>query len=346
MYWGIGDMKFARPIRWLLAIIDEKDLEVNLVGTDPEVTSSSLSRGLRFNHTDVLIKSACSYHLTMRNAGVVVDREERGKLIEDLVEESSIELGFNADLTSKLLNELTDLVESPYLIQGEFDQCYLGLPAEVLSTVMKVHQRYIPLYVKDIQTDPLALDSKNVLAPFFLCVCNGLNESTNLIKEGNQRVLKARFSDAQFFIDYDRSISSSDRIEQLKKVVFVEGLGSLYDRVKRIEWLVDVLINHVDVSADLNSNHLIKATQLCKHDLVSHMVSEFPELQGIMGGKYILAEGESKEVALAVLEQYLPRGQGDILPKSSSGSALAILDRIELLISIYAKGERPSGLIC
>ncbi len=342
MYWGVGDMRFARPIRWLVSLIDEKELFIELIGTDPKVTSGSLSRGLRLNHNYVSIKSASSYHSDMREAGIVVDREQRVKIIKDLVQESSNELCVNADLTSNLLNELTDLVESPYLIRGEFDQCYLGLPPEVLSTVMKVHQRYIPLYVRNIEIDPLSLDARNVLSPYFLCVCNGLNKSNDLIKEGNQRVLKARFSDAQFFIDVDRSSSSLDRIEQLKKVTFVDGLGSLFDRVKRIEWLADVLIEHLNCS-DINLDHLRRAAKLCKHDLVSNMVGEFPELQGIIGGKYLLAEGEPREVALAVLEQYLPRGQGDNLPASLLGSSLSILDRVELLLSIYAKGERPSG---
>ncbi len=342
MYWGVGDMRFARPIRWVVALMDDKELSLTLVGTDPEVKSSCLSRGLRLKHTDISIKSASSYHSIMKKAGVIVDRDERAKLIKDLVEESAAELRVTADLTSNLLDELTDLVEAPYLIRGKFDHSFLGLPAEVLSTVMKVHQRYIPLYAQNIDIDPLALDAKNLLSSYFLCVCNGLSKSSELVKEGNQRVLKARFSDAQFFIDVDRSLTSSDRIGQLNKVTFVDGLGSLYDRVKRIEWLVDVLVSHLNTS-DNNLNHLRRAAQLSKHDLVSNMVGEFPELQGIIGGKYILAEGESREVALAVLEQYLPRGQGDDLPKSFSGSALAILDRIELLLSIYAKGERPSG---
>jgi len=155
-------------------------------------------------------------------------------------------------------------------------------------------------------------------------------------------VLKARLADAEFFVDVDRSIASIDRREQLARVTFAEGLGSLLDRVERIEWLTDLLVDQLDMSAPI-SVKARRAAHLCKHDLVSQMVGEFPELQGVIGGKYLLAEGEPREVALAVLEHYLPRGSGDALPESDAGAVLALAERLELLLSIYAKGERPSG---
>ncbi|AAP99875.1 MULTISPECIES: glycine--tRNA ligase subunit beta [Prochlorococcus] len=342
MRWGSGDSRFSRPVRWLVALLDDNEIKVKLPDTDPEILSGRLSRGHRLVSNEILIESSGEYFEILRGAGVIVDREERLDLIKSLVEKSSLEVNATADLTSKLLNELTDLVELPYLIRGEFNESFLELPAEVLSTVMQVHQRYIPLYKNDDEVDPLALEAKGILTPFFLCICNGLPQSKDLIKEGNERVLKARFADAKFFINADRGLSSTSRTDQLKNVTFADGLGSLYDRVKRIEWLAELFIKTVNFPEG-NSNFLRKASSLCKHDLVSHMVGEFPELQGIIGAKYLLAEGESREVALAVLEQYLPRGYADKLPESFVGSALALIERIELLLSIYSKGERPSG---
>ncbi len=342
MRWGEGEIRFARPIRWIVSLLDFREIKFKLPGTDPEIVSGCISRGHRLKESAISISSSKEYQDIMRSAGVIIDRVERANLIKNLVEQSSIDINAKPDLTSDLLNELTDLVEFPSLIRGEFQQDFLELPAEVLSTVMKVHQRYIPIYIKDSDIDPLALDAKNILAPCFFCISNGLPNSNDLIRDGNERVLKARFADAQFFVNADRSSSSAKRINQLKKVTFSEGLGSLYDRVMRIEWLADLFISKVDISSD-NARFLKRSSYLCKHDLVSHMVGEFPELQGVIGAKYLLAEGEPREVALAVLEHYLPRGQGDVLPKSFTGSALALIERIELLLSIFAKGHRPSG---
>ncbi len=342
MRWGEGIMRFSRPIRWIVSLLDEKEIPIVLNDVDPIVISSRSSGGHRLYKKDVLITSANDYHNIMQEVGVIANRDDRAALIRDLVHKSSSELNARPDLTKELLDELTDLVESPSLICGEFEKSFLELPSEVLSTVMRVHQRYIPVYVNDALTDSLSLDSKGILTPYFICICNSLPESHELVKAGNERVLQARFADAQFFINADRSYSSSARRDQLKKVTFVEGLGTLFDRVLRIEWLAN-LFNEKLRSSDLDSNNLKRAAFFSKNDLVSQMVSEFPELQGIIGAKYLLAEGENRDVALAVLEQYLPRGQGDDLPTSYIGSALALIERIELLLSIFLIGQRPSG---
>jgi glycyl-tRNA synthetase beta chain len=190
--------------------------------------------------------------------------------------------------------------------------------------------------------DPLALEARGILLPRFLCVGNGRPEASDTVRRGNERVLKARLADAEFFVQADLAVPSIDRRDQLARVTFAQGLGSLLDRVERLEWCVDVLLQQLGIGA-AEAEHTRRAAHLCKHDLVSQMVGEFPELQGSMGGKYLLAEGEPRAVALAVLEHYQPKGAGDALPSSVAGAVLALAERLELLLSIFAKGERPSG---
>ncbi len=343
MRWGDSERRFSRPIRWIVSLLDKELIPIHLSECDPEVHSDKISRGLRFKELNPIITSANDYFDILSEAGVCVNRISRKSLINDLISHKAKFYNAIPDIPLKLLDELTDLVENPSLISGEFDSSFLSLPPEVLSTVMKVHQRYVPLYlIEKKELDPLFLNSNDILLPLFLCISNGMTEANDRIKKGNERVLKARLSDAKFFIKTDLSISSTNRLEQLKQVSFFKGLGSLYDRVKRIEWIVELLINQIE-GPKINSNHTIRAASLCKHDLVSQMVGEFPELEGIIGGKYLLHEKEPRDVALAVLEHYLPRGTGDSLPQSDSGSILALAERFELLLSIFSKGDRPTG---
>ncbi len=342
MRWGEGERRFSRPIRWIVAMLDEEIIPVTLTDTDPVISSGNTSRGNRLYSNHVKINSAKSYIEELRKSGVVVDRKERGEMINNMINSTSKTLNAWPDLPSELSEELTDLVEQPMLVQGSIDNKYLDLPPEVISTVMKVHQRYVPLYKNDASFDDLLLNSRATLLPKFLCITNSLSSSSEQVKIGNERVLKARLADAEFFINTDRSIISSQRKEQLAFVTFAEGLGSLLDRVRRMEWLVDILVKYFN-SKEINLVDLTRSTTLCKHDLVSQIIFEFPELQGIMGGKYLLLEGENKDVALAVSEHYLPKGSSDSLPKSINGSLLSIVDRVELLLSIFSKGERPSG---
>ena len=340
--WGDGDTRFSRPVRWLVALLGSELIPVTLPGSDPLVHSGRSSRGHRLQAGDVLISEASAYAATLAQAGVQVNRSERGALIRSAVETAAAALEATPDLPDALFEELTDLVESPLLIEGSVAEHYLALPAEVLSTVMRAHQRYVPLYRKNASADPLALDARSSLLARFLCIGNGRPEATDTVRRGNERVLKARLADAEFFVQADRSVPSIDRRDQLARVTFAEGLGSLLDRVERLEWLTDVLVETLQLPAE-TAGHARRAAHLCKHDLVSQMVGEFPELQGVMGGKYLLAEGEPRAVALAVLEHYLPKGAGDALPTSDAGAVVALAERFELLLSIYAKGERPTG---
>ncbi len=342
MRWGEGESRFSRPVRWLVALLDAELVPVTLVGSDPAVAASKESRGHRLHKASVVVASAESYGVVLAAAGVEVDRERRGSLIRSAVEASAAAHDADADLPEALFQELIDLVESPSLLEGRFDEHYLGLPAEVLSTVMRSHQRYVPLYRKGHSPDPLALDARASLLPSFLCISNALPEASASVTRGNERVLKARLADAEFFVRADRNIASIDRRSQLSRVTFAEGLGTLLDRTERLEWCTDVLLEQLELSASCGS-HARRAAHLCKHDLVSQMVGEFPELQGAMGGKYLVAEGEPWQVGLAVLEHYLPRGAGDALPNSVAGAVVALAERLELLLSIYAKGERPTG---
>ena len=352
MRWAEGESRFSRPVRWLVALLDGAVIPVTLTGSDPEVSAGRLSRGHRLHGAQagdgsggvpgVSIATASAYAETLAAAGVEVDRQRRATTIRAAVETAAAALQARPDLPQELFDELTDLVEAPLLIEGSVPESYLALPAEVLSTVMRAHQRYIPLYRQQAQIDPLALDARASLLPTFLCIANSLPAATDTVRRGNERVLKARLADAAFFVAADRAVASSDRRAQLARVTFAEGLGSLLNRVERLEWCTDGLVELLELG-DQDAAHARRAAHLCKHDLVSQMVGEFPELQGVMGGKYLLAEGEPRSVALAVLEHYLPRGAGDALPSSKVGAVVALAERLELLLSIYAKGERPSG---
>ena len=352
MRWAEGESRFSRPVRWLVALLDGAVIPVTLAGSDPEVSAGRLSRGHRLHGAqagdgsggvpEVSIATASAYAETLAAAGVEVDRQRRATTIRAAVDTAAAALQARPDLPQELFDELTDLVEAPLLIEGAVPEVYLALPAEVLSTVMRAHQRYIPLYRQQAEVDPLALDARSSLLPTFLCIANSLPAATATVRRGNERVLKARLADAEFFVAADRAVPSIDRRDQLARVTFAEGLGSLLNRVERLEWCTDGLVEQLGLGAQ-DAAHARRAAHLCKHDLVSQMVGEFPELQGVMGGKYLLAEGEPRPVALAVLEHYLPRGAGDSLPTSKAGAVVALAERLELLLSIYAKGERPSG---
>ena len=342
MRWGQGEARFSRPIRWLVALLNGDLVPVELPECDPPVSSGRLSRGHRLQAESITIHEAAGYGSQMAAADVLVDRAERGRWIREHLETGAAALGATIDLPDSLFEELIDLVESPQLIEGSIEERFLSLPPEVLSTVMRSHQRYVPLLQPASAIDPLALEAHGSLLSRFFCIGNGRPAATATIRRGNERVLRARLADAEFFIAADRRIASIDRRNQLDRVTFAEGLGSLRDRCERLEWCTDVLLEQLELAEPCGS-HARRAAHLCKHDLVSQMVGEFPELQGVMGGKYLLAEGEPRPVALAVLEHYLPRGAGDTLPGSDAGAVVALAERLELLLSIFAKGERPSG---
>ncbi len=343
MRWGTGGQRFSRPIRWLVALLGDAVIPVEQSGADPVVRSDRFSRGHRL-HGDqpVPIQDAASYAETLAAIGVQVDRSARADLIRSSIDEAAAASDGIPNCPGSLFEELVDLVEDPHVLRGRIADRFLALPPEVISTVMQSHQRYVPLDVPDVAVDPLRLSAESVLRPDFLLVSNGLREAASTIVRGNERVLTARLADAEFFLGVDRRQSSVDRREALARVTFAEGLGSLRDRSDRIERIATELVNHLDLAPEV-ATAAQRAAHLCKHDLVSQMVGEFPELQGLMGGKYLLEEGETRAVAVAVVEHYYPRGAGDALPGSDAGAIVALAERLELLLSIYTKGERPSG---
>ena len=343
MRWGTGAQRFSRPIRWLLALQGSNVIPVVLDGADPEVRSDRFSRAHRLHGDEPLsIASADAFAETLDAAGVVVDRTERAKRIRTSLDQSAEAANGTPDCPESLFEELVDLVEDPRVLEGTIAERFLQLPPEVISTVMQAHQRYVPLQVPDLESDPLRLTADAVLRPQFLLVGNGLAPAASLIVRGNERVLGARLADAEFFLDVDRRQSSASRREALDRVTFAEGLGSLLDRCERIERLTGLLLKQLGLNQAI-TDAAQRAAHFCKNDLVSQMVGEFPELQGLMGGKYLLEEGEPREVALAVVEHYLPRGAGDDLPATPAGAVVAVAERLELLLSIFAKGERPTG---
>ena len=342
MKWGSGNFKFSRPIRWILSLYNDEILNLSLKDIDSSLKIGNVSRGHRLFKSDIKIENSREYFQLLARNGVIVNRDERKSKIVNLIKNASDKLKLSPDLDNKLLDELTDLVESPNLVIGSFSNEYLTLPSEVLCTVMKSHQRYIPLFNKRKDINKLDINSKDILSTNFLCISNGLEDSKELIKKGNEKVLKARFADAKFFIEADKNTTCFERNQNIKNISYLKGLGNLSDRVERILYIAKDINSYL--KEDLLDLEIIKdACKYSKHDLCSEIVFEFPELQGLMGGKYLNNEGFSKESSLAVSEHYLPRFYKDKLPSSKYGAVLSISDKLETLISIFAIGKRPTG---
>ena len=342
MKWGCGSFKFSRPIRWVVSLYNDEILDFNFDECDPKISIGNKSKSHRLINKIIEIHSSDNYFELMAKSGVLVKREERKEKIANLINHESQLVNLDPDLSDHLLNELTDLVESPNLITSNFDRGFLNLPVEVLSTVMKNHQRYIPLLKKDKTFSKLDLSSEKVISTNFFVLSNGLKESNYIISKGNEKVLRARFSDAKFFVESDKKVSSKERNEKLKSVSYLKGMGNVFQRVKRIEAISEKILNYLN-DQSLDRKKVIEAAKYCKNDLCSEIVYEFPELQGIMGGKYLRNEGFSKEICIAVAEHYLPGFYKDDLPSTKYGAIVSISDKIETLISIFISGKRPSG---
>ena len=342
MKWGNGNFKFSRPIRWVVSLYDNEILDFVLDECDPKIIISNKSKSHRIINKVIEIQSPDHYFELMSKNGIFVKRDERKEIIINLVNQESKSINLNPDLSEHLLNELTDLVEFPNLITCNFDNKFLNLPVEVLSTVMKSHQRYIPLLKKDKLFSKLDLSSEKVMSTSFFVLSNGAKESNNIIAKGNEKVLKARFSDAKFFVESDKQVSSKERNEKLKSVSYLKGMGNVFQRVKRIEAISKKILEYLN-DQSLDSKKIIEAAKYCKNDLCSEIVYEFPELQGVMGGKYLRNEGFCNEICIAVAEHYLPCFYKDDLPSTKYGAIVSISDKIETLISIFISGKRPSG---
>jgi len=332
MRWGDGDLRFPRPIRWLVALLDQEILPLQLINGSTTLNSDRISSGHRVLHPEIIsIKQAKDYQENLRSAFVIVDPEERRQIITEQVKNAAKSLEGSAEIYPDLLSEVVNLVEYPTAVIGKFDTDFLTLPTEVITIVMVTHQRYFPVKKAD----------GNLLANF-ITIANGDPQKAELIAEGNARVIRARLADAQFFYQADCDQSLESYLPQLEKVTFQEELGTMRDKVDRIIGIAQQIAEQLNLD-EKNCQEIESTALLCKADLVTQMVYEFPELQGIMGQKYALVSGESKAVADGIFEHYLPRNVEDGLPKSLTGQVVGISDRLDTLVSIFGLGLLPTG---
>ena len=328
MHWGDLDAKFVRPVRWLVALLDEEVIPVEFA----TVQSGNVSRGHRFLGADeITIKNAASYVETLKENFVMVDQDARRELISKQLHDMAASKNASIVWDDDLLEEINYLVEWPKALCGGFEESYLALPDAAIITPMKDHQRYFPLVGQD-----------GKLLPMFLTVRNGSDHSIEVVQAGNERVLRARLDDAKFFFNEDRKKPLIDRQDGLTKIVFQEGLGNLADKTERLLKLGRVFGEECGLHEDAVVV-LERATELAKTDLTTGMVTEFTELQGVMGKEYALLDGESPEVAEAIFEQYLPRFAGDVLPQTEAGKVLSIIDKVDNIVATFSRGLIPTG---
>ena len=334
MRWGDGDLRFPRPIRWLVSLWNDEILPLELVNGSETITSDRHSRGHRVLHpNNVTIARATDYVSTLRTAAVEVESEARKAQITTGIIAEADKLGGKAKIYPDLLAEVVDLVEYPTAVAGKFEPDFLKLPTEVITTVMVSHQRYFPVH---------QLGEENSLLPNFITISNGDPQKKDVIAEGNGRVIRARLADAQFFYQADCDEHLDTYLPQLETVTFQSELGTMREKVDRIIDTAKLIADQLDVS-EAEQAEIESTALLCKADLVTQMVYEFPELQGIMGEKYAVVSGESATVAKGIFEHYLPRGADDIMPQTLNGQVVGLADRLDTLIGIFGIGMIPTG---
>src|SRR4028119_239974 len=345
MRWADGDLKFPRPIRSMVALLDDSVLPITLVSGSDTVKSDRISQGHRVLHTPPTpplgkggtgggsIPPAEAYVECLRAACVEVDRSQRKTQIKAQVEASATKQGGYADITEELLEEVTDLVEWPNPVVGKFDEEFLILPPEVITTIIVTNQRYFPI---------LKSPDYPELLPYFITISNGSPAKSAIIAAGNERVVRARLADGQFFYKADLAKPLEDYLPKLETVTFQEDLGTVRAKVDRLCKIASLIVNQLQITEEEQAD-IARAALLCKADLVTQMVYELPEMQGIMGQKYALASGESEAVATAIFEHYLPRGAGDNLPQTLTGQVVGIADKLDTLVSIFGLGMLPTG---
>ena len=325
MRWMDKDIRFARPIHWVLAISGGAVVEFELSG----LKSSNVSRGHRFMSPGAfMVKDFKSYQLQAEPNFVVIEPEARKARIVKQIEELARAKNGMVLEDSGLVDEVTNLVEFPVAVMGSFNKDFLRVPKEVLITAMREHQRYFSV-----------VDNQGELLPYFITISNTRAEDMAVVQAGNERVLTARMSDAAYFFDHDVKVPLADRVEGLKKVTYQEKLGTVHDKMERVKKLAGHLAGIMKADATTAE----RAATLAKADLLTGVVGEFPKLQGVMGGKYAMLSGEGPRVAAAITEHYLPRFSGDALPKSLEGMCVGIADRIDTIAGCFSVGLIPSG---
>jgi len=334
MRWGDGEIKFSRPVRWIVALLDETILPLELVSGSETVKSDRISQTHRVLHpAPVTIPNAKDYVKTLESGYVKVDPKQRNEEIKSQIETAAKQQNGLAEIYPDLLEEVTYLVEWPTAVVGKFDAEFLKLPAEVITTVMVTQQRYFPIFQSE---------EYQKLLPYFITISNGDPAKADIIATGNERVIRARLADGQYFYKTDSTKPLETYLPQLEKVTFQEDLGSVRAKVDRIQNIAGQIATQLQLNPE-ETNNIQRAALLCKADLVTQMVGEFPELQGVMGQKYASASGESEAVATAIFEHYLPRGAGDKLPQTLTGQIVGISDRLDTLVGIFGLGMLPTG---
>lgn len=328
MRWGERSLRFIRPIRWILALYGKEIIQFNLNGLDSE----NITYGHRLLAPQkIKISSTQEYFKKIKKNYVIIDPKIRENIIRTDIKQIIKEINGEKIINEKQLKEVIYLVEYPNVILGKYDKKYLELPKDVLTIVMEKHQKYFPVF-----------KNKDELLPLFIVVINNSKEYASKIIEGNENVLRARLEDAKFFYQEDQKIPLEKRVDKLKNVIFRENLGSLFDKTKRLELLCDYITDGLQVEQKVKKD-LLRSAHLCKADLVTKTVKEFPELQGIMGKEYAVLSGEREEVAEAIFEHYLPRFSGDRLPVTKSGMILGIADKVDTIIGCFVMGLAPTG---
>lgn len=358
MRWADYEFRFVRPIRWMVALFGDQIIPVEICG----VKSGKFSMGHRFMQQSlkaaaesqgllsaalskvgnkvysalagvkgaVEIPSAGDYKKVMYDNFVMVDQDERRALILQQIKDLAAQNGGEAEINEDLLEEVNYLVEWPTALCGKFEEKFLSLPKECIITPMREHQRYFPV-----------LDEDGNLLNKFITVRNGGSEHLDIVTHGNERVLRARLSDAEFFFNEDRATKLEDRLEKLKTVSFQEGLGNMYDKSERLVKMAEML--RFAINTPVDEEGLRRCALLCKTDLVTGMVIEFTELQGVMGREYALLDGEKPEVATGIFEHYLPRFAGDALPATTIGRIVGIGDKLDNICATFSRGLAPTG---
>ena len=325
MKWGDSDYSFVRPVHWLVVMLDKDVVNANIMG----LKSGRESKGLRFQDSILKFTHANEYeNLMSQKAQILVDFNKRKELIRDQI--LSVAKTNNAEVVidESLLDEVCALVEYPRAFSGSFDKKFLDIPQEAIISAMKSHQKYFHL-----------VDSKEKLLPLFISVANIESSNIQAIIDGNERVIHPRLADSEFFWNQDKAIKLEERLAGLDSVMFMKSLGSMGQKAKRIE----KLSSNISDLAGFDKEIAQRAGLLSKTDLLSEMVGEFADLQGIMGGYYALNDGESKEVSVAIREHYQPRFAGDSLPSTDAGIAVSLADKMDTLTGIYGIGQGPTG---
>ncbi|QDP40637.1 glycine--tRNA ligase subunit beta [Radiobacillus deserti] len=328
MRWANSTIRYARPIRWIVALLNNQVIPFEIEG----VHTSAISYGHRFLGEKVEIKEPTSYVDVMKEQYVIVNPQEREASILHGIKQLEEKNGWVIPIDQELLEEVTHLVEYPTVFSGQFHERFLKVPEEVLITSMKEHQRYFPVRSKE----------NGVLIPAFIAVRNGDEQHLDTVSRGNEKVLRARLSDAEFFYEEDQKLSIDACLQKLEKIVFQEKLGTISEKVYRVGRIAEEICKLLTVD-NVIQKHVIRAAEISKFDLVTNMVNEFTELQGIMGEKYARLFGEEEAVAVAINEQYMPRSANGVLPKTMVGTILSVADKLDTIIGCLAVGIIPTG---